>query len=60
MDVISLKPEGSARDQHTGLDVTAGSHWACGMPLSWVCDTANLWLSQIGATILEPDTTGPA
>jgi len=57
MDITTPQSEGSTgiNDPQLELtavclpgDVAATSHWACGMPLSFVQETADLWLTQHG------------
>jgi hypothetical protein len=46
MNAARSQLEGS-REHDSILDVSAGHHWACGMPLSWVLETADRCLNQV-------------
>lgn len=55
MNLTTPQPEGStgAGDCHVDLiaacfpdNATFTAHWACGLPLSFVQETADLWLAQ--------------
>lgn len=41
MNTVSSKPDGNAQDPYADLDVLANTHWAYGMPLSFVHDMAH-------------------
>jgi len=55
MDLTTPQSEGSAGTGHCHVDLmaaclpgneTSTAHWACGLPLSFVQETADLWLAQ--------------
>jgi hypothetical protein len=41
MNSAASQSHGSTRESYSALDVTSGSHWACGMPLSYVEEMAS-------------------
>jgi hypothetical protein len=46
MNTAASQSEGSTREQYPTLDLTATHHWACGMPLSYVLEVAERWLTH--------------
>ena len=57
MNSAGSQLEGS-RQQDLVLDLSTSHHWACGMPLFWVLETANHCLNQgRHATPLEISST---
>jgi hypothetical protein len=45
MNTATPEPEGSTREQQSTNDSAPGTDWAYGMPLSFVHEMANRWLS---------------
>jgi len=60
MDSLSPKSKDGAQEQYAMPDLTVGSHWASGMPLSWVHETVTACLGCSGEVAPEPDSTGHA
>ena len=60
MNSAALHAQGSIQDPNPTFEPTASHHWACGMPLSYVLETASRWLNEREQPTLFARLTDPA
>jgi hypothetical protein len=68
MDFTTPPPEGSTRNGDSHLDLIAAclpggggtTHWACGLPLSYVQEMADHWLTQNPHSVPGSEPLDPA